>query len=115
VAWCSSSVSPQKPLMKSDEMPTCGTTALMCRTSCEYAVRVYPRRMRASVSLWPLCAGMCTCSTVLMHSYTPAREPRALRSVRAIVVSRADFLPGDVLATLRKLIPCWKNVGHGQE
>lgn len=40
---------------------TSGITARTWDTSSSYACRVYPRRMRSSMYVDPLCAGMCSC------------------------------------------------------
>ena len=51
--------------MMSVEKDTPGTAPRIRSTNESYASRVYPRRMRASIVLEPLCAGMCSCRLML--------------------------------------------------
>mmetsp|Transcript_5906 Transcript_5906/g.24191 ORF Transcript_5906/g.24191 Transcript_5906/m.24191 type:complete len:214 (-) Transcript_5906:1070-1711(-) len=65
VSACSSSVSPQKPEMKSLDSATPGISLRARSTRSRYASLVYPRRIRSSTELEPLCAGTCSCFATL--------------------------------------------------
>ena len=57
MAWCSSSVSPQNPVMMSVLIAQSGMMRRMAAMRSRYHSRVYPRFMRLSMSLCPLCTG----------------------------------------------------------
>mmetsp|Transcript_5194 Transcript_5194/g.16295 ORF Transcript_5194/g.16295 Transcript_5194/m.16295 type:complete len:204 (-) Transcript_5194:392-1003(-) len=65
VSWWSSSVSPQKPEMKSEERAALGRSSRTLETSSTYAWRSYPRRIASSTAEEPDCAGMCRLSHAL--------------------------------------------------
>mmetsp|Transcript_8816 Transcript_8816/g.28386 ORF Transcript_8816/g.28386 Transcript_8816/m.28386 type:complete len:201 (+) Transcript_8816:188-790(+) len=59
VSLCSSSVSPQKPEIKSELNATSGMIAFALSIKFMYASREYPRFIRSSADVDPDCAGIC--------------------------------------------------------